>query len=44
MPKPELEFLNADTAFPWSEIGGGQGGVWEKILSRDADGGRQVRA
>ena len=35
MPKPEIEFVDADTHFEWSPVEGDTLGIKEKILSVD---------
>jgi hypothetical protein len=41
MPKPEYEFHTPEGE--WRPAGGGVGGIWEKILSRDPETGDYTR-
>jgi len=37
MPKPEIEFIDADTHFPWRPVEGDTLGIREKIMSEDPE-------
>ncbi len=43
MPKPEIEFKDADTHFDWRPVEGDVLGIKEKILSHDPDTGNYTR-
>ena len=43
MPKPEIEFIDYDTAYEWRPVEGDKLGIKEKILSLDPDTGDYTR-
>lgn len=43
MPKPEIEFKDADTHWEWQDVEGDTLGIKEKILSHDPETGNYTR-
>ncbi len=43
MAKPEIEFIDPDTNFPWQPVAGDTLGIKEKILSADPETGSYTR-
>lgn len=43
MPKPEIEFIDCDTAYEWRPVEGDTLGIKEKILSHDPETGNYTR-
>ncbi len=43
MPKPEIEFVDCDTAYGWQPLVGDGLGIMEKILSQDPETGDYTR-
>jgi len=43
MPKPEIEFIDCDTAFEWRQVEGALPGIMEKRLSHDPETGDCTR-
>ena len=43
MPKPEIEFVDADTHYQWQPVEGDTLGIKEKILSLDSETGDYTR-